>query len=110
MEERRLLWVSQQTLGAEHLSGGAEPALDPPGSRRPVAGASTTSAKEVQRLCRKAVRAPPSSSFHEHLIKDHGFGWSYTWLELHLQWSGVVPKARARAHTGASASGGRFRA
>jgi hypothetical protein len=23
--------------------------------------------------------------FHEHLVKDHGFGWGYTWLRLHLQ-------------------------
>jgi hypothetical protein len=37
--------------------------------------------------------------FHEHLVKDHGFGWGYTWLKLHLQWKGVVGKApRKGAH------------
>ena len=37
--------------------------------------------------------------FHEHLVKDHGFGWGYTWLKLHLQWKGVVAKApRKGAH------------
>ncbi len=37
--------------------------------------------------------------FHEHLIKDHGFGWGYTWTKLHLQWAGVVAKApRKGAH------------
>jgi hypothetical protein len=37
--------------------------------------------------------------FHEHLVKDHGFGWGYTWLKLHLQWAGVVAKApRKGAH------------
>jgi hypothetical protein len=30
---------------------------------------------------------------------DHGFGWGYTWLKLHLQWKGVVGKApRKGAH------------
>jgi hypothetical protein len=37
--------------------------------------------------------------FHEHLVKDYGFGWGYTWLKLHLQWARVVPKApRKGAH------------
>jgi hypothetical protein len=37
--------------------------------------------------------------FHEHLVKDHGFGWGYTWTKLHLQWAGVVAKApRKGAH------------
>ena len=36
---------------------------------------------------------------HEHLVKDHGFGWGYTWLKPHLQWAGVVAKApRKGAH------------
>src|SRR6201987_2332821 len=37
--------------------------------------------------------------FHEHLVKDHGFGWGYTWTKLHLQWAGLAPKApRKGAH------------
>ena len=44
--------------------------------------------------------------FHEHLIKDHGFGWGYTWLKLHLQWKGVVGKARRKGAHRRSASGG----
>ena len=32
-------------------------------------------------------------------MRDHGFGWGYTWLKLHLQWACVVPKApRKGAH------------
>ena len=32
-------------------------------------------------------------------MKDHGFGWGYTWTKLHLQWMGVVAKApRKGAH------------
>ena len=40
-----------------------------------------------------------TTPFHEHLVKDHGFGWGYTWTKLHLQWKGVVPRApRKGAH------------
>ena len=59
----------------------------------------TDRAEEVERLYRERYQGFTVKHFHEHLIKDHGFGWSYTWLKLHLQWSGVVPKApRKGAH------------
>jgi len=32
-------------------------------------------------------------------VKDHGFGWGYTWTKLQLQWMGVVARApRKGAH------------
>jgi hypothetical protein len=53
----------------------------------------------VERLYRERYQGFTVKHFHEHLIKDHGFGWGYTWLKLHLQWAGVVPKApRKGAH------------
>jgi transposase len=56
-------------------------------------------AEEVERLYRERYQGFTVKHFHEHLIKDHGFGWGYTWLKLHLQWTGVVPKApRKGAH------------
>jgi transposase len=56
-------------------------------------------AEEVERLYRERYQGFTVKHFHEHLIKDHGFGWGYTWLKLHLQWRGVVPKApRKGAH------------
>ena len=55
--------------------------------------------EEVERLYRERYQGFTVKHFHEHLIKDHGFGWGYTWLKLHLQWAGVVPKApRKGAH------------
>src|ERR1700722_1126070 len=52
-----------------------------------------------ERLYRERYQGFTVKHFHEHLIKDHGFGWGYTWLKLHLQWAGVVPKApRKGAH------------
>jgi len=50
-------------------------------------------AEEVERLYRERYQGFTVKHFHEHLVADHGFGWGYTWLKLHLQWAGVVPKA-----------------
>jgi hypothetical protein len=56
-------------------------------------------AEEVERLYRERYQGFTVKQFHEHLVKDHGFGWDHTWLKLHLQWAGVVPKApRKGAH------------
>jgi transposase len=51
-------------------------------------------AEEVERLYRERYQGFTVKHFHEHLIKDHGFGWGYTWLKLHLQWAGVVDGSR----------------
>ena len=51
-------------------------------------------AEEVERLYRERYQGFMVKHFHEPLVKDHGFGWGYTWLKLHLQWAGVVPKAQ----------------
>ena len=56
-------------------------------------------AEEVERLYRERYPGFAVKHFHEHLVKDHGFGWGYTWLKLPLQWMGVVARApRKGAH------------
>lgn len=35
--------------------------------------------------------------YHEHLVRDHGFGLSYTWLKTTLQGRGVVKRAPRRS-------------
>ena len=56
-------------------------------------------AEEVERLYRERYQGFTVKHFHEHLVKDHGFGWGYTWTKLHLQWKGLVSKApRKGAH------------
>jgi transposase len=56
-------------------------------------------AEEVEALYRERHQGFTVKHFHEHLVKDHGFGWGYTWTKLHLQWAGVVAKApRKGAH------------
>jgi transposase len=59
----------------------------------------TDRAEEVERLYRERYQGFTVKHFHEHLVRDHGFGWGYTWLKLHLQWAGLAPKApRKGAH------------
>ncbi|MBV9286506.1 MAG: ISNCY family transposase [Hyphomicrobiales bacterium] len=53
-------------------------------------------AEEVERLYRKRYKGFTVKHFHEHLVKDHGFGWGYTWTKLLLQGKGVVGKAARR--------------
>jgi transposase len=56
-------------------------------------------AEEVERLYRERYQGFTVKHFHEHLVKDYGFGWGYTWTKLHLQSAGLTPKApRKGAH------------
>lgn len=34
--------------------------------------------------------------FHEHLVRDHGFRWGYTWTRTQLQAAGLVQRAKRR--------------
>ena len=74
-------------------------------------------AEEVERLYRERYQGFTVKHFHEHLVKDHGFGWGYTWTKLHLQWKGVregaaqggaSAQARAAAAAGDDAASGRL--
>ena len=47
----------------------------------------------------RALSGLHGQAFPRASVKDHGFGWGYTWTKLHLQWMGVVAKApRKGAH------------
>jgi hypothetical protein len=35
----------------------------------------------LERLDRERYQGFTVKHFHEHLVRDHGFGWGYTWLE-----------------------------
>src|SRR4029077_5767967 len=40
-------------------------------------------AEEVERLYRERYQGFTVKHFHEHLVRDHGFGWGSTWTKLH---------------------------
>jgi hypothetical protein len=51
---------------------------------------------EVERLYRTRYRGFTAQHFHEHLVRDHLFRWSYTWTKLFLQSKGLLEKAPRR--------------
>lgn len=56
-------------------------------------------AKEKDRmlaLYREAYRGWNVKHFHEHLRRDHGFRWSYTWVKTQLHGAGLAARATRR--------------
>ena len=47
-------------------------------------------------LYRAAYRGWNVKHFHEHLVRDHGFRWGYTWVKTQLRTAGLVERARRR--------------
>lgn len=50
----------------------------------------------VLELYRDRYRGFTSKHFHEHLVRDHGFGFGYTWTKTALQRAGLIGKAPKR--------------
>ena len=56
-------------------------------------------AEEVERLCRERYQGFTVKHFHEHLVKDHGYGWGYTWTSSSAVggwWEGAAQGAHRR--------------
>ena len=47
-------------------------------------------------LYREAYRGWNIKHFHEHLRRDHGFRWGYTWVKTQLHAEGLVERAKRR--------------
>ena len=47
-------------------------------------------------LYRKVYRGWNVRHFHEHLRRDHGFRWGYTWVKTQLHTAGLVERAKRR--------------
>jgi transposase len=52
--------------------------------------------EEVERLYRTRYDGFTARHFHEHLVRDHGFAWGYTWTKTFLQSKGLLRKAARR--------------
>jgi transposase len=50
----------------------------------------------VLALYREAHRGWNARHFHEHLRRDHGFRWGYTWIKTQLHTAGLVERAARR--------------
>jgi transposase len=51
---------------------------------------------EVERLYRTRYAGFTAKHFHDHLKRDHGFGWGYTWTKTLLYSRGLLVKAKRR--------------
>ena len=47
-------------------------------------------------LYRETVSRLNIKHFHEHLRRDHGFRWGYTWVKIQLRMEGLVERAKQR--------------
>src|SRR5579885_226219 len=52
--------------------------------------------EEFARLYRERYAGFTAKHFHEHLVRDHGFRWGYTWTKTYLQNRGLLAKAPRR--------------
>ena len=52
--------------------------------------------EEVERLYRTRYQGFTARHFHEHLVRDHRFAWSYSWTKAFLQSCNLLPKAERR--------------
>src|SRR5215210_5115625 len=60
-------------------------------------------ADEVGRLYRERYAGFTAKHFHEHLVRDHGFRWGYSWTKTYLQSRGYLARAPRRAPSQAAA-------
>ena len=52
--------------------------------------------EEVERLYRTRYQGFTARHFHEHLVREHRFAWSYSWTKAFLQSRNLLPKAERR--------------
>jgi transposase len=50
----------------------------------------------VEALYRTRYSGFTAKHFHEHLVRDHGFHWGYTWTKAFLQSKGLLERAKRR--------------
>ena len=53
-------------------------------------------ALRVEDLYRTRFAGFTAKHFHEHLVRDHGFRWGYTWTKTFLQSRGLLERAKRR--------------
>jgi transposase len=52
--------------------------------------------EEVESLDRTRYGGFTAKHFHEHLVRDHGFHWGYTWTKAFLPSKGLLERAKRR--------------
>jgi transposase len=99
MEAAEVLGMSERQLRRyrdryeeEGLDGLVDRRLGKPSPRRVPA----MERDRMLELYRDAYRGWNVKHFHEHLHRDHGFRWGYTWVKTQLHAAGLVERAKRR--------------
>src|SRR5580700_548835 len=99
MEAGELLGMSERQFRRyreryedEGLEGLVDRRLGKPSPKRVPAGAAAL----MLELYGGVYRGWNVKHFHEHLVRDHGFRWGYTWVKTQLHTAGLVERARRR--------------
>ncbi len=99
IEAGELLGISERTFRRwcrRHEEDGESGLLDrrickASGKRVPV-----DRCDEVEYLYRTRYQGFTVRHFHEHLVRDHRFAWSYSWTKMFLRCRNLLPKAPRR--------------
>jgi hypothetical protein len=99
MEAGELLGMSERQFRryrdryeAEGVEGLADRRLGKPSPKR----VPSADAQLMLELYGGAYRGWNVKHFHEHLVRDHGFRWGYTWTKTQLHTAGLVERAARR--------------
>src|SRR6202040_327378 len=76
----------------EGLEGLVDRRLGKPSPKRVPAGAAAL----MLELYGGVYRGWNVKHFHEHLVRDHGFRWGYTWVKTQLHTAGLGERAKRR--------------
>ena len=52
--------------------------------------------QQIETLYRTRYSGFTAKHFREHLVRDHGFSWGYTWTKVFLQSKGLLSRAKTR--------------
>jgi transposase len=52
--------------------------------------------EQIEQLYRTRYSGFTAKHFHEHLVREHGFSWGYTWTKVFLQSKGLLAHAKTR--------------
>ena len=52
--------------------------------------------QQIETLYRSRYSDFTARHFHEHLVRDHGFTWGYTWTKVFLQPKGLLSRTKTR--------------
>ena len=99
MEAGELLGMSERQFRRyrdryeeEGLDGLVDRRLGKPSAKRVPSEA----AQLMKELYEGPYRGWNVKHFHEHLVRDHGFRWSYSWTKTQLQTAGLATRAARR--------------